>query len=295
MKDHPHFRAYLALASVCFFWGTTYLAIRVALESFSPAFLVALRFLLSGSIMIAAVWFLGYRLPRGRELAWTMLFGVILLGGGNGALVYSERIIPSSLAALFITLSPFWFSGIDALIPGGERLRLAVLGGILTGFAGVALLIVPDLMAQGIHGAVWQGFLLLQFGSATWVLGSILQKRLKTGAHPFANGAIQQFAAGLFFIVPALLEQNHKAEFSTGGLGAVFYLVTFGSIIGFTSYIYALEKLPVALVSIYTYVNPLVAAALGWLFYREPFGWRETGAMAIIFSGVWLVKRSSRH
>ena len=295
LRDHPHFKAYLALASTCFFWGTTYLAIRVALESFSPALLVAGRFLLSGSIMVGLVLALGYKLPRGRELGWTTLFGIILLGGGNGCLVYSERLIPSSLAALFITLSPFWFSAIEALIPGGERLRLPVLGGIVTGFMGVAILIVPDLLEKGMSGAVWQGFLLLQLGSVCWVLGSILQKRLKTEAHPFANGAVQQLAAGVFFVIPALFEESRQADLTTAGLGAVLYLVTFGSIVGFSSYVYALDKLPVALVSLYTYVNPLVAAALGWLFYREPFGRMEAAAMAIIFLGVWMVKRFSHH
>jgi drug/metabolite transporter (DMT)-like permease len=254
-----------------------------------------MRFLLSGSAMIAGVMLLGYKLPRGRDLMLTALYGILILGGGNGCLVYSERLIPSSLAALFITLSPFWFSAIEALIPGGERLRLAVFAGIVTGFAGVALLIAPDLMEKGMHGAVWQGFLLLQLGSVLWVLGSILQKRLKTDTHPFANGAIQQFAAGVFFIVPALLEQGRPADFTYSGMGAVLYLVTFGSVIGFSSYLYALDKLPVAMVSLYTYINPVVAAALGWLFYREPFGWLETTAMAIVFVGVWLVKHFSRH
>ena len=297
MKDHPHFKAYLALASTCFFWGTTYLGIRVALESFSPAVLVAVRFLLSGGIMTAGVWWLGYQLPRGRDLLWTALLGVIVLGGGNGALVYSETLIPSSLAALFITLSPFWYSGLEAMIPGGERLTPAVLGGVVTGFLGVALLIVPDVLEKGLSGPVWQGFLILQFGSFCWCFGSILQRRrIKEGAaHPFAIGAIQQLAAGVFFIVPALFERGHSADFSPRGIGALLYLVTFGSIVGFSSYIYTLSKLPVAMVSLYNYVNPLVAGVLGRLIYQEPFGWIEAAAMTIIFAGVWIVKRYSRH
>lgn len=295
MTNHPHFRAYLALASCCFFWGTTYLGIRVALESFSPAVLVSLRFLLSGSIIAVAVWRLGYRFPSGRELWQTAGCGLIILGLGTGCLVLSETLIPSSMAALFITLSPLWFSGIEALVPGGERFRPAVLGGLLTGLAGVALLVAPDLMARGFHGAVWQGFLILQLGCLGWSLGSILQKRMKSAAHPFAVGGVQQLAAGIVFIIPALLEPGRTADFSAKGTGALLYLVTFGSIIGYSSYVYALERLPVSLVSLYTYVNPLVAAALGWLFYREPFGKMETAAMLIIFLGVWLVKRYSRH
>lgn len=293
LTSHPHFKAYAALASCCFFWGTTYLGIRMALESFSPAALVAIRFLISGVVMTLGVMAMGHRLPRGRALWRTAAFGVLILGVGNGCLVLSEKLIPSSLAALFITVSPFWFAGIEAVIPGGDRLRPGVLGGMLTGLAGVAMLIVPDVMERGLQGAVWQGFLILQVGSASWSLGSVLQKRLRSDVHPFASGAIQQLAAGVAFIVPALIEPHSKTDFSTQGTLALLYLVTFGSIVGFSSYLYALERLPVALVSLYTYVNPLVAAALGWLFYREPFGWRETAAMAVIFFGVWLVKRST--
>lgn len=294
MRNHPEFKAYAALASVCFFWGTTYLAIRIALEAFSPAVLVSLRFWLAGVAMLALVRALGHPLPRGRDLWSTALFGALILGGGNGALVYSERIIPSSLAALFITLSPFWFAAIEAAIPGGEPLRAPVLGGIVCGFTGVALLIVPDLWQQGIAGSVWKGFLLLQFGSVSWVLGSVLQKRRAVAAHPFAVGAVQQLAAGVLFTIPALLEKDARADWSsTHGVWAVVYLVTFGSIVGFSSYIYALAKLPVAMVSLYTYINPVVAATLGWLVYREPFGRLEIAAMGIIFAGVWIVKHFS--
>jgi len=296
LKDHPHFKAYLALASTCFFWGTTYLGIRVALESFSPAVLVAVRFLISGVFMTALVRRLGYPFPRGREFWWAALLGVAVLGGGNGCLVYAETLIPSSLAALFITLSPFWYSGLEAAVPGGDRLSPAVLGGMATGLAGVALLLAPEVMEKGMSGAVWQGFLILQLGSFCWCFGSILQRRRITeDAHPFAIGAIQQLAAGVAFIVPALLEAAPRADWSPRGVGALMYLVTFGSVIGFSSYIYTLSKLPVAMVSLYTYVNPLVAAVLGRLIYDEPFGWREAAAMAIIFAGVWMVKRYTRH
>lgn len=285
------------MASTCFFWGTTYLGIRMALESFSPAVLMAVRFLLSGTLMVAGVKLLGYPFPRGRDLAWTAVFGMLILGGGNGGLVYAETLIPSSLAALFITLAPFWYSGLEALVPGGDRLSPAVLGGMATGFLGVGMLLAPDLMAKGMSGAVWQGFLMLQLGSFCWCFGSILQRRRirPEAGHPFAIGAIQQLAAGVLFIVPALLEPGARADVTPSGLGALFYLVTFGSVIGFSSYIYTLSKLPVAMVSLYTYVNPLVAAVLGRFFYREPFGWREVAAMAVIFVGVWIVKRASHH
>lgn len=275
---------------MCFFWGTTYLGIKMALESFPPLTLVAARFLLSGSVMLAAVWWKGLYLPRGRELLVTCVTGLLILGVGNGCLVYAEQRIPSSLAALFIAVSPFWLAGMEAIIPGGEKLRAPTVAGMLTGFCGAALLFIPDLIEKGLSGHAWQGFVILQLGSISWSFGSIYQMRYPTKAHSIVNGAVQQFATGLVFLGPALAA-NEPVQWNARGTGAMLYLATFGSVVGYSAYLYALDHLPVAVVSLYTYVNPLVAAALGWMFYREPFGLNETIALLIIFTGVWVVKR----
>jgi drug/metabolite transporter (DMT)-like permease len=293
LRDHPLFKAYLAMASVCFFWGTTYLGIRVALESFAPAVLVSYRFLLSGSLMLAAAWKLGHHLPRGRELLWTCVNGFLILGVGNGCLTWSEQLIPSSLAALFITVSPFWLVGMESLIPGGDKLTRPTVLGMLVGLAGASILFLPDLIAHGMSGNSWKGFLILQVAGCSWSLGSIVQKRYPVKAHPVVGGAAQQLAVGVLFLIPAMFETKATA-WSPKAVGTILYLATFGSIIGYSSYLYALDKLPVALVSLYTYVNPLVAAGLGWIFYREPFGAKEMSAMAIIFASVAVVKWTSR-
>lgn len=289
--NRPPFAAYAALVAVCFFWGTTYLAIRMALESFPPLLLVSGRFVLSGSILLAGCLMAGMHLPKPREFALSAFYGIIVLGGGNGCLTYSERIIPSSLAALFIAVSPFWLVGIEALMPDGESLRKSTLLGMLTGLAGAALLVGPDIFQQGFAGNVWKGFLLLQLGSVLWSYGSIKQKYLPTTASPIVQGAIQQLAAGLAFTLAAASIPEGSIQWSFRGVSALLYLVTFGSIVGYSAYLYALSRLPVSLVSIYTYINPIVAAVLGWLFYREPFGKREALAMAVIFVGVAIVKR----
>ena len=265
----------------------------MALESFPPLILVSARFVLSGALMLGAALAQGRRLPRGRELAIACLSGTMVLGGGNGCLVYAETIIPSGLAGLFITLSPFWLVGIEALLPGGERLHLPTVGGMLIGFAGVAVLVAPDLQT-GTGGFLLTGFLILQLGNAMWCGGSVFQRRQPTRVHPVLIGAVQQLAAGLAFLPPALLIQEHPVHWSTRGVAALFYLVFFGSIVGYSSYAYAMDKLPVAVVSIYPYVNAVVAVTLGWVFYREPFGTREAAAMAIIFAGVAVVKYTTR-
>ena len=293
MRGHPLFKAYLALIAVCFFWGTTYLAIRMALESFPPLALIAIRFLLSGSLMLATVIWRGSLLPRGRDLRNVFLIGVLILGMGNGALVFAELRIPSGLAGLFITISPFWLVGIEAMMPGGARLHWPTIFGMLVGLSGAALLVAPDILGHHLDKNILAGFLILQLGMSNWSFGSIVQKRQELKAHPIVVGAIHQLAAGLAFLPLALLVPEHPILWSWRGAGAALYLVTFGSIVGYSAYVYALDRLPVAVVSIYPYVNSMVAVALGWLFYREPFGWLEAAAMVVIFSGVALVKRYS--
>lgn len=291
MRRHPQFWAYAALISVCFFWGTTYLTIRMALESIAPMTLVSARFLLSGGILLLACRLAGAEIPRGRELARNAFNGVAILGIGNGCLVLAETWIPSGLAALIITISPFWMVGLNAIMPPRERLHGPTLIGMVIGLAGAALLVGPGAFAGGAAGgAIINGFIVLQVGCFFWTYGSLLQRRQENRAHPIVAGAVQQLAAGLAFLPLALVAGVPQAI--TGrSLGALFYLVVFGSIVGYSSYLYALEHLPVAVVSIYNYVNPVVAVLLGWLFYREPFGLREAIAMVVIFIGVAVVRR----
>ena len=289
LRGSTQAKAYAALAAVCFFWGTTYLGIRIALESIPPLAVIAARFTLSGSLLLLAARVSGAALPRGRELRLTAWNGILVLGIGNGALTFAEQIIPSGLAALIITASPFWMVSIEAL-RGGERLHGPTAGGMLVGFGGAALLVGPDAFRTGLHSSLLHGFLILQAGCAAWCWGAISQRRLETRAHPFVSGGVQQLAAGLAFLVPALLLPPHPGPPSLKSAAALLYLVMFGSIVGYSAFIYSMEHLPVAIVTLYNYVNPVVAVLLGWLFYREPFGLRETAAMLVIFAGVALVK-----
>lgn len=279
---------------MCLFWGTTYLGIRVGLESFTPAMLMCLRYLISGILMLIGAWLAGAHLPRGRELWRTALYGALTIGMGTGSLALAEVWIPSGLAALIVSTQPFWMVGVEALMPGGARLHFPAVRGMLVGLAGVGFLIAPAALASATNSqALLKGFVTLQIGAAVWSVGSIAQRRLATRAHPIVSGAVQQFATGLAFVIPALL-QSRTAVWDAKGIGAVVYLAIFGGVIGYSAFIFSMDRLPVALVSIYTYVNPIIAVLLGWVFYREAFGWREVVAMLIIFAGVAMVKQSSR-
>lgn len=295
LRGHPRLKAYSALIAVCIFWGTTYLGIRMALESFPPLPLVCSRFIASGSVLLAIALARGVYIPRGRELLTAAFSGILILGLGNGCLAFAELQIPSGLAGLIVTISPFWLVGVEALLPGGERLHGPTVLGMLVGLSGAALLFAPDLHSGGLNQHILRGFLILQLGMAGWSFGSIYQRRQVSKAHPFIVGAVQQLAAGLSYIPLVALFPGPPMHWSLRGVAAILYLVVFGSIVGYSAYAYALDRLPVAIVSVYPYANAVVAVTLGWLFYREPFGRRETAAMSVIFAGVALVKWHSRN
>ncbi len=280
---------------MCFFWGTTYLGIRMSLETFPPLVLLSTRYILSGAITLIFAMARGSQLPRGRELGAACFSGLLVLGIGNGGLVFAEVIVPSGIAGLIVTMSPFWMVGAEALLPGGERLHAPTIAGMAVGLAGAALLVSPDAGTAAFDRNLINGFLILQLGMAGWSFGSIYQRRKSGKAHPIVSGGVQQLAAGLAVAPLAILIPHDAIHWSTRGVGALFYLVCFGSLVGYSAYVYAMDKLPVAIVSIYPYVNAIVAVVLGWLFYREHFGVREAASMVIIFGAVWAVKRYSQH
>ena len=297
-SQHPHFTAYVALGCVCFFWGTTYLAIRIGVESISPSTLMCARYLASGLLLVAGARWKGAVFPEAREMRRTALYGLITIGLGTGSLAFSEQWVPSGLASLFVATQPFWLVGAEAMGAGGahrERLSKQAVAGMLAGLIGVAYLVAPGIAREATLGRrdMLNAFLLLQFGGVMWSIGSIGQRRLVTRAHPFVNGGVQQLATGVVFLAIAALD-GQPSHWTRGAIAAVAYLAVFGGVVGYSSYIFAMDRLPVAIVSVYTYINPIVAVALGWMFLREPLGWREVIAMAVIFAGVAMVKGISR-
>ena len=210
LTSSPLFAAFLALAAVYFFWGTTYLGIRVALEGLPPLVLVSLRFTSSGIILLCAAFFLKAHIPRGRELWRTALNGMGTLAIANTCLTIAEQWVPAGLAALFVTTSPFWMLGVDALIPGGETFRPRLLWGMMIGLGGTLLLLIPDSSSRGAPSGYLLGFAILQLGNLGWSAGSILQRRLPTRAHPIVAGAVQQLATGLLYAAPAYFFQGDR-------------------------------------------------------------------------------------
>ena len=296
MTSRERLGAYGAWAAVCFFWGTTYLAIAVGLETMQPTLFAGLRFLVAGGLLFFVMSRQrNARLPIGREWFDLGVIGLMLLGVGNGAVVWAEQWVPSGMAALLIATSPFWAAALERVQKDGERVGLRGLLGMAVGLGGLALLVGPKLTGAELDGKYLLGVVIIQVGCFFWQAGSVYAKRRPTGVSPLMASAVQMLWAGFVLtLVGTLAGEWGGMGLSARSAGALVYLVVFGSLVAYSAYMYAIQKLPISLVSTYSYVNPLVALALGWLVLSEPLGWREAGGALIILLGVALVKTSPK-
>jgi drug/metabolite transporter (DMT)-like permease len=296
MTRREKFAAYGAWAAVCFFWGTTYLAIRVGLVSLPPMLFAALRFLIAGTILFLVMRRLrGARLPVGREWRDIAVVGLLLLGVGNGGVVWAEQWISSGMAALLVATSPFWVAGLERMRRNGERVGGRGVAGMLLGFAGLALLVAPDLFGANLDWKYVLGIVVIQIGCITWTAGSIYSKQHETGVAPLMSAALQMLIAGVALtLLGTLMGEWSAMRFSLPAVGALMYLVVFGSIVAYGAYTYAMAKLPLSIVSTYTYINPIIAVLLGWAVLSEPLTWRLAVGTVVILGGVALVKTSPR-
>jgi drug/metabolite transporter (DMT)-like permease len=283
----------LAFGLVYVFWGSTYLGIGIAVEQIPPGVMCAARFLTAGVVMLAYCALTGRRIRfSARQLGRLAAVGILLLMGGNLTLSYAEQIVPTGLAALLVAVSPLWFLVLDSLLLGDHHIARRGKIGLVIGIAGVVVLIWPDLRhptALG-HRELWWS-LALQLGSLSWAFGSVLSKKWQTAAtDPFSATAWQVTFAGIANLIFALLfEKPSTVTWTFRGVGAILYLVVFGSWIGYTAYIFLLQHVPTSKVSTYAYVNPVVAVFLGWLVLHERIDRYIVMGSAIIVASVVLV------
>ena len=296
MARRERIAAYSAWAAVCFFWGTTYLAIRVGLETLPPMLFAGMRFIMAGTVLlIFMLAYRGARLPRGREWLDLSVVGLMLLGVGTGLVVCAEQWVPSGPAALLVATSPFWVAGLERARHDGERTSLRAIFGMLVGFGGLALLVAPGLFGASLNGHYILGMLALQVACASWSAGSVYSKHHQTQVAPIMSAAIQMLVAGVALtLIGTVTAEWSKVHFSARSLTAFVYLIVFGSIVAYGSYTYAIQKLPLSIVSTYSYINPLIAVLLGWMVLAEPLGWRVIAATSIILGGVALVKTAPK-
>ena len=277
---------------VCLVWGTTYLGIRIALESIPPMLVGGLRFTVAGGLLAAILWLRGYPLPRPREWSGLAMLGCLMLGMGNGGVVWAEQTVPSGIAAVLVAAQPFWITGIEALLPTGERLAPRAFGGLMVGFVGIVVLVWPDLRVGGEwSGAFLVGVLTTQLACLGWSIGSSYSKRRPAEENAIMASAFQMIFGGFCLLVVATARGEWSdLAFTPRALAAELYLVVVGSWAGYSAYIYALKYLPITTVMLYSYINPVIAVLLGTVVMSEPFGVRVIVASALVLAGVAIVR-----
>jgi drug/metabolite transporter (DMT)-like permease len=282
----------LAFASVYFFWGSTFTAIRIGAAEMPALLLAGTRFLIAGSLLLAWCRWRGLRLMwPAKNMLRLGLIGLLLLGGGNVGLVYAERTVPSGLASLVLAVIPLYVALIEMFLPGGEPLPVRGWLGMALGFAGLGALVAPSLRT-GLAGdrtlLVALGVLLA--GALSWTAGSILSRRSKLPVNSFVAAAWQMLAAGIFnTALGTALDQWPQFHLNAAAVGSLTWLITGGSLLGYTGFIYLLEHVPVAKVSSYAYVNPVVAVLLGIFLLHERPAPAEFAGMAAIILAVFLL------
>ena len=284
-----HARVWLALGTVYIIWGSTYLGIEMAGETIPPLFAVGWRFVVAGALMAGwVVWRRGLsalRVTRA-ELASAALIG-LLLPGANALLFVAEREVPIGLASLVIASVPLIV--IVLRVAGGERPSSGAIVGVAIGFVGIAILVRPG------GGATAWGLALVLGSAVAWAVGSYLSGRLPMPRDAFAATALEMLAGGLVLLPIGLLATDiEPSEWSARSILAWWYLVVFGSLIGFTAYVWLLHHAPLGKVATYAYVNPVVAIILGALVLGEAVTWRiALGAAIVLVAVAAVVRRES--
>ncbi len=282
----------LAFAAIYLIWGSTYLAIRIALESFPPLLLGAARHLLFGLVLYSILCWKSNIRPSSAQWRTAFVTGILLLFIGNGGVCVAERTVPSGVAALLVATICVWIVLIDWLRPGGFRPLPRVVAGIVLGLAGLVLLVGPAHF--GDSGRVDpKGSAILAVASLSWAFGSMYAKHGQLPASPFLGVAMQSLAGGIALLIAGLFTGEftalHLHSMSLRSCLAIGYLIVFGSGLGFTAYLYLLKTSAAARVGTYALVNPVVALILGWLFVGESITLRTASAATVILTAVLLV------
>lgn len=284
--------AWAAWVTICLVWGTTYLAIRVALETVPVFLLAGLRWLAAGAVLACIAAATGRRLPGPRMWGSLALLGFLMNVVGNGFVVWAEQDVASGLTAVVVASVPFWSVGVESWLSDGERIRPAALAGLLLGFLGIVVLVWPEVSVGGREGrVVFFGVAGLQVACLGWAIGTSYAKRHPVSADALSASTIQMLFSGIMLLglATAAGEWPHL-HVTPRTLAAMAYLVLAGSALAYTAYLYALAHLPVSTVSLYAYVNPLIAVALGALLLGEPLSTRIVLASALVLVGIAVVR-----
>ena len=288
--------AYVAFAAICVIWGTTFAAIRVAIETIPTLLVAGVRFLIAGLILLIIAVLTRARFPQ-RTLEWRdhALAGVLMAGVANSLVVYAEHALSSGLAALLSATIPIWMAAMEAML-GLSALTRGTIAGLILGFAGVGILVAPAIGRVDLSAPFLLAVGAMQLNAICWNAGTLISRRHRTTADSMAITVVQVLAGGAAVTLVAFASGERPAlsMFSMRSSLAVLYLAVFGSVIAYSAYNYAQTKLSAGKVSSYAYVNPAIAVVTGALMLREPVTLRMIASMAIILAGVALIQIDRR-
>ncbi len=290
-------RIWIALLAIYIIWGSTYLAIRYAVETIPPFIMAGTRFLIAGALLYGWRRLAGDPPPTPRQWAATAIIGLLLLLGGNGLVSWAEKTVPSGIAALLIGTIPLWMVLTESFRRGGVKPGLPSILGLFTGFAGILVLIWP--MLTGTSGHLDPlGVIALLIAAFSWAIGSVYSKSASLPQSSLMTTAAEMLTGGLgLYLVGTLTGEWRTLDFAaitTNSWLGLAYLTVLGSLGGFVAYAWLLRHAPISLVATYAYVNPLVAIFLGSLMAKEPFSARILAAALIIIGSVVLINTAQK-
>ena len=249
------------------------------------------RHVIAGIVLALILRFRGIKLPPRESWGGHALLGLLMIGFGNGCLVWAQQFVPSGVTAVLVSVIPFWMIGVEAFMPNGEAVRKRQVLGLLLGFGGIIMLTSSSMNDTAPTLQIVLGVIMTQMSCLGWAIGSAYAKRHKREENLFAATAVQITCGGAILMIVATITGEWVDVAPTpASLMAVLYLVVVGTFVGYVCYVYALKHLPVSIVSLYAYVNPVIAVILGSLLLRERFTPRMAVASAIIFAAMLIVR-----
>lgn len=293
--EQQRWRVLTAFALVYVFWGSTYLGIGIAVKYVPPYVMTGTRFVIAGLVMLLYCWWAKRGIAiTGAQFVKMAVIGILLLSGGNSLLAWAEEILPTGLAALFVAITPLYFLVMDSFVFRGDRPSARGYVGLVLGILGIAVLLWPKLMATTAVGRrQFFAGLVLTSGSLMWSVGSALSKRWQKGLDPFSASGWQMAIAGVVNLgIAGVAGEYGHVHWTPQAIGAVAYLIVFGSWVGFSAYIWLLQHVPMPKVATYAYVNPVVAVFLGWIVLHEQVDSYILAGTAIVVASVALVTQS---
>jgi drug/metabolite transporter (DMT)-like permease len=286
------FKVGLAFSLLCIVWGTTYFGIRYAIQYIQPFMLSGLRHIIAGLVFLAISLFRGEKLPNKAVLKQVVIMGLLLIVGGNGLVCWVEQFIPSGLTAVICSLSPIFITLMSLYFFKGFRINYKIILGLILGLFGIGLIFSKDLSIV-FDGKIILALLVLLVAILCWGLGSILLKKNPLPISLFMSLGLQMLIAGIInVLISSVLENNSKLlETDTKGILALLYLVVFGSLIGYSCYLYVLGHYTAARISIHSYINTLIAVLVGWLIGGETMNEYIILGTLIVLTGLVIVNR----